>query len=149
MLYQEGPHSGSNMGQRMHSYPIYQEFQKRAEPLSRGAGTTARSRRRSASTTRPSGSQAEMVSGNYFSVLGVTPAAGRVFSSQEDDQIYQGHPVVVLSHDYWVQPLRRRSGGGRQEDPRQRLPDDDCRACRPKASRASIPTRRRSCACPS
>src|SRR6187397_2509430 len=33
MLYQQGPHSGSNMGMRMHSYPIYQEYQKRAEPL--------------------------------------------------------------------------------------------------------------------
>src|SRR6478735_11864725 len=33
MLYQQGAHNGSNMGQRMHSYPIYQEYQKRAEPL--------------------------------------------------------------------------------------------------------------------
>ena len=34
MLYQEGAHNGSNMGSRAHSYPIYQEYQKRAEPLS-------------------------------------------------------------------------------------------------------------------
>src|SRR5471032_2833 len=33
MLYQQGPHNGSNMGERMHSYPIYQEYQQRAEPL--------------------------------------------------------------------------------------------------------------------
>src|SRR5207237_2841783 len=33
MLFQQGAHNGSNMGQRMHSYPIYQEYQKRAEPL--------------------------------------------------------------------------------------------------------------------
>src|SRR2546430_13222320 len=33
MLLQQGAHNGSNMGQRMHSYPIYQEYQKRAEPL--------------------------------------------------------------------------------------------------------------------
>src|SRR5687767_15236366 len=26
MLYQTGPHAGSNMGSRMHSYPIYQEY---------------------------------------------------------------------------------------------------------------------------
>src|SRR4026207_229371 len=34
MLYQSGPHNGSNMGTRMHSYPMYQDFQQRAEPLS-------------------------------------------------------------------------------------------------------------------
>src|SRR5687767_10723008 len=33
MLYQQGAHNGSNMGTRMHSYPIYQDYQKRAEPL--------------------------------------------------------------------------------------------------------------------
>src|SRR5689334_11972387 len=33
MLYQQGPHSGSNMGARMHSYPMYQDFQQKAEPL--------------------------------------------------------------------------------------------------------------------
>src|SRR5258708_28702069 len=34
MLYQRGSNMGSNMGQRMHSYPLYQELQQRAEPLS-------------------------------------------------------------------------------------------------------------------
>src|SRR2546425_13237021 len=29
-LYQQGSHNGSNMGSRMYSYPIYQDFQKRA-----------------------------------------------------------------------------------------------------------------------
>ena len=33
MLYQSGAHNGSNMGYRMHSYPIYQDYQARAEPL--------------------------------------------------------------------------------------------------------------------
>src|SRR5882672_1086593 len=33
MLYQRGAHNGSNMGDRMHSYPIYQDFQKKAAPL--------------------------------------------------------------------------------------------------------------------
>src|SRR5205814_4556046 len=39
--------------------------------------------------------------GNYVTMLGETPAVGRVFNSQEDDQVYAGHPVVVLSYDYW------------------------------------------------
>src|ERR1041384_4575575 len=34
MLYQQGSNMGSNMGSRMHSYPLYQDLQKKAEPLS-------------------------------------------------------------------------------------------------------------------
>src|SRR3954463_2883171 len=33
MLFQRGPHNGSNMGTRMHSYPLYQDLQQRADPL--------------------------------------------------------------------------------------------------------------------
>ena len=31
-----------------------------------------------------------MVSGNYFTALGVKPAIGRVFNSNEDDREYRG-----------------------------------------------------------
>src|SRR3954452_8227286 len=96
MLYQQGAHNGSNMGQRMHSYPMYQEFQSRAEPL---AEVLCR-RLAEASVSVDNQTErldAEMVSGNYFSMLGVKPAIGRVFNSDEDDRAYQGHPVVVLS----------------------------------------------------
>src|SRR5271165_311702 len=34
MLYQRGAHNGNNMGDRMHSYPIYQDFQQKAAPFS-------------------------------------------------------------------------------------------------------------------
>ena len=100
MLYQRGAHNGSNMGDRMHSYPIYQDFQQKAKPL---AEVLCR-RLISTSVTIDEHTErvdAEMVSGNYFSMLGVTAALGRVFNSQEDDRVYQGHPVVVLSYDYW------------------------------------------------
>src|SRR5471030_918115 len=106
MLYQQGAHNGSNMGQRMHSYPMYQEYQKRGEPL---AEVLCR-RLAEASVSIDNQTErldAEMVSGNYFSMLGVHPAIGRVFSSREDDQVYQGHPVVVLSYDYWVRRFAR------------------------------------------
>ena len=106
MLYQQGAHNGSNMGQRMHSYPMYQEIQKRAEPLAEVLC------RRLTETSVSIDNQTErleteMVSGNYFSMLGVPPALGRVFSSQEDDQVYEGHPFVVLSYDYWTRRFSR------------------------------------------
>ena len=75
MLYQQGSHNGSNMGSRMHSYPIYQEYQKRAEPL-----TEVIARRLVATSISVENQtervDAEMVSGNFFTMLGVGPAAG-------------------------------------------------------------------------
>src|ERR1700693_3048737 len=44
----------------------------------------------------------ELVSGNYFDVLGVRPAFGRLFT-EEDDRVQGGHPLVILSHAYWMQ----------------------------------------------
>src|SRR5215472_17414746 len=43
---------------------------------------------------------AEIVSGSYFSVLGVGPALGRVIGP-EDDAASGAGPVVVLSYDFW------------------------------------------------
>src|SRR4026209_1296035 len=82
MLCQSGPHNGSHMGTRMHSYPMYQDFQQRAEPLSEVLA------RRLVSVSLSVDNQterveAEMVSGNFFTMLGVKPAIGRVFNSQE------------------------------------------------------------------
>lgn len=41
-----------------------------------------------------------MVSGNYFSVLGLEPAAGRLFSNADDTE-ENANPVVVLGYEYW------------------------------------------------
>ncbi len=106
MLHQSGSHMGSNMGMRMHSYPVYQDFQQRAEPLSEVIcrRLVAASLSIDNQTERVS---AELVSGNYFTMLGVKPALGRLFNSQEDDQVVQGHPVVVLGYDYWATRFAR------------------------------------------
>jgi macrolide transport system ATP-binding/permease protein len=48
----------------------------------------------------------ELVSGNFFSSLGVRPAAGRLIT-EEDDRA-GATPVVVISHNYW----RRRFAEG-------------------------------------
>jgi predicted permease len=109
MLYQEGPHNGSNMGTRAHSYPIYQEYQKRAEPLSEVLARRLADTSVSIDNTTER-LDAELVSGNYFTMLGVKPAVGRVFNSQDDDQVYSGHPVVVLGYDYWTRRFNRDPG---------------------------------------
>ena len=43
---------------------------------------------------------AEIVSGNYFNVLGVNPSQGRLLTSS-DDTAPGANPVVVLSFRYW------------------------------------------------
>jgi putative ABC transport system permease protein len=43
----------------------------------------------------------ELVTGNYFDVLGVTPAIGRVFSPQ-DDTSPGGDRLAVLTYNYWT-----------------------------------------------
>src|SRR5215218_254428 len=68
MLYQRGQNMGSNMGSRMHSYPLYQDLQKKAEPL---AEVLCR-RLFDASVSVDNQTErveAEMVSGNYFTML--------------------------------------------------------------------------------
>ena len=42
----------------------------------------------------------ELVTGNYFTGLGVAPAAGRVLRP-DDDRAEGAHPVAVLSHAFW------------------------------------------------
>ena len=48
----------------------------------------------------------QLVSGNYYSVLGILPVAGRLFTG-EDDRVPGGHPVAIISYPYW----QRRFGG--------------------------------------
>ena len=53
-----------------------------------------------ADTERAAELDAQVVSANYFSVLGVSPQVGRFFLSDED--VAPGrNPVVVLSHPFW------------------------------------------------
>ena len=43
---------------------------------------------------------AQLVSGDYFSFLGVTPALGRAFLPEEDASLGT-HSVAVISHAFW------------------------------------------------
>ncbi len=52
----------------------------------------------------PKPAAAEIVSGSYFSVLGVRPAMGRLLTD-EDDGAADASPVVVLSYHFWKTQL--------------------------------------------
>jgi predicted permease len=100
LIYSTGPHMGSNRGPRASSYPMYEDFQRKASAFSYVFCrlSTPLSLSFNGHTERVN---AELVSGNYFQALGVRPAIGRVFSPEEDDRNYKGHPSVVLSYAYW------------------------------------------------
>jgi predicted permease len=52
----------------------------------------------------PKPAVAEIVSGTYFSVLGVGPALGRVLGT-DDDRTPGASPVAVLNYDFWQTQL--------------------------------------------
>ena len=49
---------------------------------------------------RPERSHGLLVSGNYFSALGLRPALGRFLRADEAERA-GGAPVVVISYPYW------------------------------------------------
>jgi predicted permease len=108
MIWSTGPHLGNNRGSRAASYPMYQDFQQKAQAFTHvfARFQTSLSMSYEGSTERI---QAELVSGNYFQALGVKPAVGRVFSPEEDDRTYKGHPVVVLSHRFWIERFQGKT----------------------------------------
>jgi predicted permease len=99
MLTMRGKHYGSNWGSNAISYPMYKDFKEHNEVFS---GMMARFPIY-ASVTLGNASErvkAELVSGSYFDVLGVTTAIGRPFTP-DDDKTKDGHPLVILSYNYW------------------------------------------------
>jgi macrolide transport system ATP-binding/permease protein len=81
------------------SYPNYIDFRDRNEVLS---GLLV-SRFVVVSMSRNGNNEkvwGNLVSGNYFDVLGVKPALGRSFLPEED-KTRLSHPVVVISHSLW------------------------------------------------
>jgi predicted permease len=81
------------------SYPMYRDLMQRNTVLN---GLVAESRLTLGVTwnNHAESVQAEMVSGNYFTTLGVRPAAGRLFVDG-DETAPGANSVAVLSFDYW------------------------------------------------
>jgi predicted permease len=88
-----------------HSFPLYRDLRDRNVAFDSLAGyrITMMEVDANDSATHEWG---YLATGNYFDLLGVTPAAGRFFH-QADDAVPGGSPYAVLSYDYW----RTRFGG--------------------------------------
>ena len=84
------------------SYPLFQEIVKRTDLFNGVIARTGVYKVRF--TPRPDArqqfTQREFVSGNYFTVLGITASLGRLFT-EDDNRTPGGHPVAVLSYDLW------------------------------------------------
>lgn len=94
--------SASSFGGDMNnyfSYPMYKDLRDKSQAFS-GVLAADRTKVGISWHNRAEQRDAEIVSGNYFQVLGLQPAAGRLFT-QEDDTAKNANPVVVLSYDYW------------------------------------------------
>lgn len=95
-------HSSNHGGgvEKSFSYPMYRDLRDKGTAAFDGLIATSPA---AVGVTRNNSSDiatAEIVSGNYFSVLGVPAAAGRLLT-QADDSTPGANPVVVLSFNYW------------------------------------------------
>src|SRR5438046_3540357 len=94
-----GRHYGNNWGRNAISHPMFRDFRDHNDVFSDMFC------RFPTSASLSIGQQAErvsveLVSGTYFSTLGIVPAIGRILTP-EDDQVPSGHPFVVLNYNFW------------------------------------------------
>src|ERR1035437_2808075 len=107
LLTSRRQHSGRNTGRNAISYPMYQDFRDKNQVFS-GMFCKFGTNFSLSFEGRTELVSGELVSGNYFPVLGVGAAVGRVFNAS-DDLIQGGHPLAVLSYGFW----KTRFGGNR------------------------------------
>ncbi len=90
------------------SYPFYRDVRRRNQVFSDIAAIQSLPNRVygvvSGAGGDPEMLDARLVSGSYFSVLGVETILGRAFTDA-DDQVPGGHPVAVASHAWWKRRL--------------------------------------------
>jgi predicted permease len=98
-------------GQRLAQFP-HPDFRDFERQMTQGSGSVAM--HFAFFTVGPPDSAqrflGQVVSANYFSVLGVRPFLGRMFSPEEDQDVKGAYPYAVVSHRLWRTYFR--------EDPR-------------------------------
>ena len=106
-----GPRGGSSSSScdgagrcdEVFSHPMFRDLQREQTVFTdiaahRGFGANVAYRGQTLSM------QGMQVSASYFATLGLAPAVGRLFGPEVDEPI-GGHPVVVLSHEFWQSDL--------------------------------------------
>jgi putative ABC transport system permease protein len=90
------------------SYPLYKELTAIPEVFSNSfaAGDIRRAQISTSSSDPGQSGRGRLVTASYFSVLGVSPAIGRLFAESEAD-VNKPTPVAVISYAYW----KRQFGG--------------------------------------
>ena len=97
--------------QYVFSYPMYRDLRDQNRVL---GGLIASAAHNAGATweNRSEAVKTELVSGNYFDVLGVRPAVGRLFNAS-DESAPGANPVAVLNFDYWRAHLAEAPVAGR------------------------------------
>ena len=99
LVAERGIRFGDSWGDNDISYPMYRDFRDGNQvfsgmfcryPTSVSLGYGDRTEQVAA----------ELVSGSYFPVLGVTTVIGRTLTP-DDDRVPGGHPVAMLSYSFW------------------------------------------------
>jgi predicted permease len=94
--------SASSFGGDTHnyySYPMYKDLRDQNQVFS-GVLAADRTQVGISWHNQAENQDCEMVSGNYFQVLGLKPSLGRLLTPQ-DDTAKNANPVLVLSYSYW------------------------------------------------
>ena len=86
------------------SYPMYKDLRDKNQVFAGMIGAD-KSQVGISWRNQSEAQDAEVVTGNYFQVLGLRPALGRLLAPQ-DDTAKNANPVLVLSYNYW----KRRFG---------------------------------------
>jgi predicted permease len=101
-----GPIRGSNSCNQsggcdeVFSYPMFRDLEKAAMPFS-GIAAFRITNVSLSIRNEPMTAEAVMISGGYFPVLGLSPAAGRLIGP-DDDKVIGANFVAVIGYRFWI-----------------------------------------------
>ena len=96
--------SGTGTCDYVFSYPMLRDLEREQTVFTGFAAHRAFGASIAAAGAQPVGGEGVVVNADYFSVLQLTPALGRLIGPQDEPRVGEGH-VAVLSYDYWQNNL--------------------------------------------